>query len=164
MSARAAWRLEALGVGRVYRYAAGKADWLAAGLPTEGAVAMPLRAGEVAQSDVPTCWPDERVGQAAGRARGAGWDSCIVVNAQQVVVGRLRRDALDAGGEATVEQVMEEGPTTIRASEELAGLVQRMRNRNVPSIVVTDPDGRLLGILWRTDAEQALAGAGGGSQ
>jgi CBS domain-containing protein len=148
----------------VYRYAAGKADWLAAGLPTEGAEATTLRAGEVARSDVPTCWPGERVDQAAGRARRVGWDSCIVVNAQHVVVGRLRRDAFDAAGEATVEQVMEQGPTTIRASEELVGLVQRMRNRNVPSIVVTDPDGRLLGILQRTDAELALAGAGGGSR
>jgi CBS domain-containing protein len=164
MSARAAWRLEALGFARVYRYAAGKADWLAAGLPTEGAEATTLRAGAVARTDVPTCSPGERADQAAGRTRRAGWDSCIVVNAQRVVVGRLRRDALDAAGEATVEQVMEEGPTTIRASEELAELVQRMRNRNVPAIVVTDPDGRLLGILQRTDAELALAGAGGGSR
>jgi hypothetical protein len=30
--------------------------------------------------------------------------------------------------------------------------------------LVTDPDGRLLGILRRSDAEQALAGAGGGSR
>jgi len=30
--------------------------------------------------------------------------------------------------------------------------------------VVTGPDGRLLGILRRTDAEQALAGAGSDSQ
>ena len=164
MSARAAWRLEALGFARVYRYAAGKADWLAAGLPTEGIGAQALRAGTVARSDVPTCAPSGRVDQAASRARRAGWDSCIVVNAQRVVVGRLRGDALDAAGEATVEQVMEQGPTTIRASEELAGLVQRMRNRNVLSIVVTDPDGRLLGILRRSDAEQALAGAGGGSR
>jgi CBS domain-containing protein len=164
MSARAAWRLEALGFARVYRYAAGRADWLAAGLPTEGTGAQALRAGTVARSDVPTCSPGERTDTAASRARRAGWDSCIVVNAQRVVVGRLCGDALDAAGEATVEQVMEQGPTTIRASEELAGLVQRMRNRNVPSIVVTDPDGRLLGILRRSDAEQALAGAGGGSR
>jgi CBS domain-containing protein len=164
MSARAAWRLEALGFGRVYRYAAGKADWLAAGLTTEGAEATTLRAGAVARSDVPICSPGERVDQAAGRARWVGWDNCIVVNAQRVVVGRLRRDAFDAAGGATVEQVMEQGPTTIRASEELAGLVQRMRNRNVPAIVVTDPDGRLLGILRRPDAELALAGAGGGSR
>lgn len=162
MSARAAWRLEALGFARVYRFAAGKADWLAAGLPTEGAEAKPLRAGAVARSDVPTCSPGDRVDQAAGRARQAGWDSCVVVNAQRVVVGRLGRDALDAAGEAIVEQVMEEGPTTIRASEELAGLVKRMRNRNVPSILVTDPDGRLLGILRRSDAELALGGAAGG--
>jgi hypothetical protein len=43
----------------------------------------------------------------------------------------LRGDALDAAGEALVEQVMEEGPTTIRASEDLAGLVQRMRERRL---------------------------------
>lgn len=164
MSARAAWRLEALGFARVYRYAAGKADWLAAGLPTEGTEAKPLRAGAVARTDVPTCSPGERVDQAVGRARRAGWDSCIVVNAQRVVVGRLRREVFDADGEATVEQVMEEGPTTIRASEELTGLVKRMRNRNVPAIVVTDPDGRLLGILRRSDAELALPGAGRGSR
>jgi CBS domain-containing protein len=163
MSARAAWRLEALGFARVYRYAAGKADWLAAGLPTQGTGAHALRAGEVARSDVPTCSPGERADQIAGRTRRAGWESCIVVNAQRVVVGRLRRIALDTAGEATVEQIMEQG-TTIRASEELAELVQRMRNRNVPSIVVTDPDGRLLGILRRNDAELALAGAGGGSR
>jgi len=164
MSARAAWRLEALGVAGVYRYAAGKADWLAAGLPTEGAEVKTLRAGAVARTDVPTCSPGERVDEVARRARRAGWETCIVLNADRVVLGRLRRDALDAAGDSSVEQVMEEGPTTIRASEELAGLVQRMRNRNVPSIVVTDPDGLLLGILRRTDAEQALAGAGGGSR
>jgi CBS domain-containing protein len=164
MSARAAWRLEALGFARVYRYAAGKADWLAAGLPTEGTGAQTLRAGAVTRTDVPTCVPGERVDQAAGRARRAGWGTCIVVDADRVVVGRLRRDALDAAGEALVEQIMEEGPTTIRASEELAGLVHRMRRRNVPSIVVTDPDGRLLGVLQRSDAEQALAGAEGASR
>jgi CBS domain-containing protein len=164
MSARAAWRLEALGFARVYRYAAGKADWLAAGLPTDGAEATTLRAGAVARADVPTCAPGERVEQAAGRARRAGWDSCVVVNAERVVVGRLRGDAIDAAGDALVEQVMEEGPTTIRASEELAGLVQRMRSRDVPAVVVTDPDGRLLGVLRRVDAEQALGGAGGGMQ
>jgi CBS domain-containing protein len=159
MSARAAWRLEALGFVQVYRYAAGKADWLAAGLPTEGTETNTPRAGAVARTDVPTCAPGDRVDQAAERARQAGWETCIVVNADRIVVGRLRRDAL-AGGEATVEQVMEEGPTTIRASEELAGLVQRMRNRNVPAIVVTDPDGRFLGVLRRVDAERALAGGG----
>ncbi len=34
MSPRAAWRLEAAGFGPVYDYVAGKADWLAADLPS----------------------------------------------------------------------------------------------------------------------------------
>ena len=37
MSPRAAWRLESLGFGDVYDYVAGKVDWMAAGLPIEGA-------------------------------------------------------------------------------------------------------------------------------
>src|SRR5215467_12538873 len=36
MSPRAVWRLEAAGIGPVHDYMAGKADWLAAGLPFEG--------------------------------------------------------------------------------------------------------------------------------
>jgi rhodanese-related sulfurtransferase len=36
MSPRAVWRLEAMGFSRVYDYAVGKVDWMAAGLPTEG--------------------------------------------------------------------------------------------------------------------------------
>lgn len=84
-----------------------------------------------------------------------------MVNPDGVVVGRLRLDRLEAAGDTTAEEVMEEGPTTIRASEELAGLLQRMRSRNVPAVVVTDSDGRLLGVLRRIDAEQALGGAGG---
>ena len=43
MSPRAAWRLERLGFTEVYDYAAGKVDWMAAGLPTEGNGTHPPR-------------------------------------------------------------------------------------------------------------------------
>jgi 3-mercaptopyruvate sulfurtransferase SseA len=55
LSARAAWRLESLGSGQVYDYAVGKSDWMAAGLPTEGAAAGRPTAATVARRDVPTC-------------------------------------------------------------------------------------------------------------
>jgi rhodanese-related sulfurtransferase len=42
MSPRAACRLELLGFTQVYDYVAGKADWLAHGLPTEGEQARSL--------------------------------------------------------------------------------------------------------------------------
>jgi len=52
---------------------------------------------------------------------------------------------------------MEIGPTTVRPNEALEPLVDRMRKRNVRSMVVTDLRGKLLGLLNRDDAERALA-------
>src|ERR671919_69216 len=159
MSARAAWRLERLGFAPLYRYAPGKADWLAAGLPTEGPGAQTLRAGAVARRDVPTCKPGDRVADAAAAARAAEAGVCMVVNDERVVLGRLRGEALAQDGNAAVEDVMEEGPTTTRADDDLERLTSRMRDRSVASIVITDPDGRLIGVLYRQDAEAALGSA-----
>src|SRR6266516_4054802 len=72
MSPRAAWRLESMGFTQVYDYTAGKLDWLAAGLATEGSNAQRPRAGDVARGDVPTCGLDERLGEGAGRALSLG--------------------------------------------------------------------------------------------
>jgi Mg/Co/Ni transporter MgtE len=159
MSARAAWRLERLGFGRVYRYAPGRADWLAAGSPTEGPGAQTLRAGAVVRRNVPTCKPDDRVADAAATAKPARAGVCMVVNDKRVVLGRLRGDALQEDPAATVEDVMEDGPTTTRADDDLERLTARMRDRSVASIVITDPDGRLIGVLYRDDAEAALRAA-----
>src|SRR5258707_7659419 len=114
MSPRAAWRLENLGFTEVYDYAAGKADWLAWGLPRGGRVAQVPTVGEVARRDVPTCGLADRVADAKARAQAAGFDACVVVNAQRVVLGLLRGRELDADPAATAQQVMQAGPTTYR--------------------------------------------------
>ncbi len=159
MSARAAWRLESLGFTRVFRYTPGKSDWLAAGLPTEGRLAGQLRAAHVARRHVPTCRLTDRVGEVRERVRAAEEQVCIVVNEAGVVLGRLRGQALEADAQATVESVMEEGPTTIRPNTPLESISRRMHERRVGSIVVTDSDGRLIGILYRSDADRRLAEA-----
>jgi Mg/Co/Ni transporter MgtE len=141
----------------VYRYASGKADWLAAGLPSEGHNAGPLRAISAARPDIPTCRSDEQVKDAAQRALSAHSDTCIVTNNERVVLGRLLGAALDPASEQLAEDIMQEGPTTTRADEDLRQLVTRLHDHNVKSIVVTDPDGRLLGITYRDDADAALA-------
>ncbi|MGQ0805021.1 MAG: CBS domain-containing protein, partial [Actinomycetota bacterium] len=46
---------------------------------------------------------------------------------------------------------------TTRADDDLERLTVRMRGRSVGSILVTDPDGRLIGVLYREDAEVALS-------
>src|SRR5262249_36215240 len=126
MSARAAWRLESLGFTQVFRYTAGKSDWFAAGLPSEGTRASVPRAGDVARRDVPTCRLTDRIGDVRGRLPATAEPVCVVVNEAQVVLGRLRGPALAADPQLTAEAVMESGPTTIRPNELLADLSRRM--------------------------------------
>jgi CBS-domain-containing membrane protein len=157
MSPRAAWRLESLGFTQVFEYVAGKADWLAFGLPSEGHDANTPRVGQIVRRDVPTCAMGDRLGDVRERIHVSGWDECLVVNEQHVVLGRLRGAALAAPAETMAEAIMEPGPTTTRPDEPLTTLVPRLRNKHVERIIVTTPDGRLIGIAERHVAERALA-------
>ncbi len=157
MSNRAAWRLESLGLTRVYRYTPGRDGWLTMGLPTEGPEAATPRAGDVADRDTPTCALHDRVGDVRDRLQLAGETSCIVVSDQRVVLGRVRGEALDGDAEQTVEAVMEAGPTTVRPSEPLDALIGRMQKRKVNNIVVSTANGVLVGVLHRDDGERWLA-------
>lgn len=151
MSPRAAWRFESLGFERVYDYAAGKADWLASGLPRDGTAAATPRAGDLLRSDVPTCGIEERVGSVRERVDRSGYDFCLVVNEHNVLLGRLRRAALEGDPEARAGEVMEAGPSTVRPSRSLQDLLSSGRT---PVFLVTTPHGRLLGVLNRAEAER----------
>jgi len=130
----------------VYDYTAGKSDWIAAGWPTEGHLAHPPRVGAVLDSSVATCTATETVAAAVARIR-PGSSVSVVVNAAGVVQGRLRRDRVDPTDGRPVEVVMEPGPSTIRADADVAETTERMRSHNVPFVIVTDPDGVLLGLF-----------------
>ncbi|MDA8268041.1 MAG: CBS domain-containing protein [Actinomycetota bacterium] len=156
MSPRAACRLEALGFSAVYDYTAGKIDWLAAGLPTEGPAASTLRPGALARTEIPTCTLDDTVATARQRVAASGEDRCVVVSGEHIVLGVLDRDALAGDGHAIAAEAMRAGPATVRANEDLSALLERMHRRNVMEILVTDPDGRLLGLLHRDDADVVM--------
>jgi Mg/Co/Ni transporter MgtE len=72
---------------------------------------------------------------------------CVVVNDRGVVQGRLRLDRVDPADARLVEEVMDLGPATVRADADLAEITERMRRRNVASMIVSDPDGVLLGVV-----------------
>ncbi len=154
MSPRAAWRLESLGCREVYDYAAGKADWLAWGLPREGTSANTPTVGELARRDVPTCALGEKVGDVLERTRGVGWGECVVTNDRRIILGLLRGRDLDADPDATAEEVMRPGPTTYKPDTAAAEAGRRMRERGVRGLLVATPDGALVGLLRREDAER----------
>jgi len=157
MSPRAAARLAALGFTDVYDYVAGKADWGSAGLPLEGAEGSETRAGAFARPDVPRFKPGEALQTVRRRVTGTGFDTCFVVDADGVVLGRLGRTALASDADVLVDEAMTEGPSTVRPSARLAEVVERMRRQNLSGLPVTTSDGRLVGLLTRADAERALA-------
>src|SRR5581483_10746452 len=129
MSPRAACRLEQLGFGPVYDYVAGKADWLAAGQPTEGRP-HPGRVLDALEG-TPTCGPDEPIAEVARRTRAVGRTSCVVIGDDRIVFGRLHLDRLDTNTTSPADAVMEPGPTTIRADADLHDTLDRMRSRHV---------------------------------
>jgi CBS domain-containing protein len=137
----------------VHDYVDGKADWLAAGLPTEGTNAERPSARDVARSDVPTCRPGEPFADVRDRVRAAGWDACVVVNEERIVLGLLRRAQLEKGGqEDSAEQVMRLGPSTFRPNVPIAELAEYMTEHDLESSPITSSDGRLIGLLRRDDA------------
>jgi|SRR5215211_900238 len=157
MSPWAAWRFEDLGFEKVHDYVPGKADWFASGLPKEGRLASVPTIGDSARRDVPTCAPAEKVENAWDCVRTAGWDACVVVNKEWVVPGLLREKEISTDPVATVERVMRSGPTTFRPDVPVGKMAKRMRERGAHTVLVTTSDGRLVGLLYRDDAE-CLAG------
>jgi|SRR5215211_2404744 CBS domain-containing protein len=157
MSPRAAWRLEGLGFERVYDYVPGKADWFASGLPKEGRLALVLTIGDAARREVPTCTPVEKIGVVRERVRKIGWDRCVVVNKERVVLGLLREKELSSDPKVSVEEAMRNGPATFRPNKPVGNMAKRMQDREATAVLVTTSDGRLVGLLFREDAEQ-LAG------
>ncbi len=158
MSPRAACRLERLGFEQVYDYVSGIADWKAAGLVTDGEAAPVQRVADATRPDIPTCRSDESVGEAKSRTIGAGWDECVVVDCDDIVVGRLRGSAWEADPGAKVDVVMEPGPTTVRPDGLLQPLVERMGERGTRLVLVTTAQGGLVGALLRAEAERLLTG------
>ena len=151
MSARAAWRLETIGFGEVYRYVGGKQDWLLARLPVEGRDAGVQRAFDVARRDVPVCRLREPVTDVGRRVADEGWPLAVVVNDVDVVLGRLRPRALAEHPDAIAEEIMVPGPRTVRGARPASEMAAWLDERNVLGVLVTDVDGVLVGYARRED-------------
>ena len=157
MSPRAAWRLETLGFEHVYDYVAGKVDWLAHGLPREGENADVPYAGDMLDRDVATCALDDDIATMTTTLAAARHGFCLVVTGDRIVLGRLPKSALDhAPPDATAEQLMEAGPSTIRANTPARALIDRLTKKHLKTAIVTTPEGALLGLFARDAAKRQL--------
>lgn len=145
LSPRAAHRLETLGFEEVYDYAAGKLDWIAAGEPMEGADDRRTRLRDLVAADVPRCRLHETAGEAVARADD--WDVTAVDDDDDVVLGLLRVGDVEPGDRRLVSEVMQEGPATWRGHLPAGELAAHLHHHPTARLVVTRPDGRLLGVV-----------------
>jgi CBS domain-containing protein len=127
----------------------GKADWIAHNLPVEGDQADAPTAGRLAGDDVVRCGLDDRVGELRERIRASAYGFALVVADGGVLLGRVRGSALDCDPMLRAEEVMEPGPSTVRPDTAAPELARRLEDRRLRWAVVTDPEGRLIGVSSR---------------
>ena len=124
---------------------------MGAGLPTEGTNTQRPRLVDVVRPDVPTCSLGERLGDVRDRVSAAGWDACVVVSPERVVLGLLRAKELEADPELPVERAMRPGPSTYRPFVSVAEMRRTMIERNLENSPVTTSDGKLVGLVRKQD-------------
>lgn len=152
MSPRAACRLATLGFTRVYDYTAGKVDWLARGLPVDGKRADEPTAGSLSRDDVATSPLDASSGDVRRAIADSPYGHALVLSAGGVVLGRVRKSALDALSDSDpIVTVLEPRPQTIRPHLTKAKLKERFEAYDFRTLVVTRPDGTLIGVVRRND-------------
>ena len=106
---------------------------------------------------LPTCSLGERISEVRATTERAGWDVCVVVNPQRIVLGILRSKALQGDGMATAEQVMAPGPSTVRPNVGATETLERLHKSDLHTALVTTSDGDLIGMAYREDIEATLA-------
>jgi CBS domain-containing protein len=106
---------------------------------------------DVVRRDVPTCSLGERLGDVRDRVAAAGWDACVAVSEQRVVLGLLRAKELGGEPHLRIEQVMRPGPSTYRPFVSVEKMRRTMTDRNLESSPVTTSDGKLVGLIRRRD-------------
>ncbi len=154
MSPRAACRLATLGFEEVYDYTAGKVDWIAHGLPVEGSWDQAATARAFARMDVATCRLTDRAAVVRERLEASPYGFALVLaDAGEILLGRVRRSAIGDDPDVLAEELMEPGPSTVRAHIEANELARRLREQDLRTAVVTTPDGRLLGVVRREQLE-----------
>jgi Mg/Co/Ni transporter MgtE len=128
-------------------------DWLANNLATEGTQADQQTVGRLARDDLATVRLEDEVSVARSKIDQSPYGHAIVTTADQTVLGLLRSSDLRSASVGSVESVMEAGPSTVRPHLLADEVLKRLRRRELTSAAVTDPQGRLLGVVRRSDLE-----------
>jgi predicted transcriptional regulator len=134
----------------VYGYSAGKADWVAMDMPTEGAHSLKTIQHRI-RKDVPTCGLNEKLAAIKTAALG-DWNICAVVDSDRIVLGLLDFSVVkDVQG--TVEEFMKPAPPTFRPGLSIDKASAFFEESNREFALITKSTGQLIGIIFKTDIQ-----------
>jgi Mg/Co/Ni transporter MgtE len=102
-----------------------------------------------------TCRLSDHVGDVRARVEDSPYGFALVVADGGLLLGRLRRAALAGDPASRAEDVMEAGPSTVRANTAPDKLAARLRAAELKTALVTTPDGVLLGVVRAADLTPA---------
>ena len=160
---RTAARLEADGFTDVRVYPHGIHAWLAEGLPSEGLRRPEQRVAAIARTDdVPTLAAGATLADAAAAFADHDHDHdddtndvAVVLDANGVVLGLLRRETLGLPPDTLVADALQPGPSTFRPSMTIAELVEYFRSSDETRAIVSTASGRWIGLIRREDVLDA---------
>ena len=131
-------------------------DWLVHQRPIEGTQAAEPTVGQLARDDVVSCRLGEPVGLIRERVRESPYPFAIVLSSSRVVLGRLPASRCAGDADQPVEQVMDPGPKTVRPHRTAQSIASDLADRNLRWVIVTTPDGELIGVASRENLEAAV--------
>ncbi|HEV1996506.1 MAG TPA: CBS domain-containing protein [Candidatus Dormibacteraeota bacterium] len=120
--------------------------------------------GSLVHPDVPTCGLDESLNDVSRRVLEAGWNTCVVVNAERIVIGRLFKKELESGAGGSVETAMRPGPSTYRPNVDVLEMSHHLTERKLQTALVTLSNGRLLGLVRLHEILDSAATLGHGHE
>lgn len=93
------------------------------------------------------------------RARAAGWDLAVVVDGERVVLGMLWSKQLEMDPNLTAEKAMKPGPSTFRPYVPIKEMADYLVEHDHDSAPITTSDGKLVGVLYKSEAVRLAASA-----
>jgi predicted transcriptional regulator len=128
---------------------------MAAGLPVEGENSKHPRAGDVARKDAVVCGLKDRLGDVRDRTHAAGWNVAVAIDSDRIVLGLLRAKQLEMDADLKVDMAMRPGPSTFRPYVAIKEMADYLVEHDLESSPITTSDGKLVGMLFKSDAVRA---------
>jgi len=83
----------------------------------------------------------------------------VVLDAERIVLGLLRSKELEMDPDLTAEQAMRPSPSTFRPYVSMKEMADHMVDHSMESAPITTSDGKLVGVLFKSDATRMAADA-----